>query len=93
MKQSQHASNRLLWAIVGFAVIVLLVAVITALSMMGVKKDAATPLPSEAPRVATKDKVRQNIALFDASMKQATLDQAAAKTALADSKNQIKVGS
>ncbi len=93
MNQSQYSSRRLLWVIVGFAVAVLVVSIIAVLTLTNVKQEAAVePLPSQAPRVATKDEVKQNLALLSASLKQTETDQAAAKAAYADDKKRIKLG-
>jgi flagellar basal body-associated protein FliL len=94
MEQTHNSSRRLLWAGVGVAVIILLVALITMFTLMGTKKDT-TPVVSnvsKTKKVATKDEVKQDLAKLDASLKQFTDDLASAKAAQKDNTNQIKVG-
>lgn len=88
-------SRRLLW--IGVAVVVvLLVATLVAYLVIGNSKEevATNPSPSSSPEatVATNDEVKQDLSLLDAAAKQAAADQAAAKAALKDGSNQIKVG-
>ncbi|MDB5176521.1 MAG: hypothetical protein JWN75_189 [Candidatus Saccharibacteria bacterium] len=95
MDQMQKPSRRLLW--VGIAGVVLLIIVIITVAFILVgstTKPAAvsTVAPSEET-VASRDKVKQNIATLDASVKQAAADQAAAKAALKANEKQIKIGS
>jgi flagellar basal body-associated protein FliL len=94
MEQSHNSSRRLLWAGVGVAVIILLVALITMFTLMGTKKDT-TPVVSnvgKTKKVATNDEVKQDLAKLDASLKQFTDDLASAKAVQKDNTNQIKVG-
>lgn len=87
-------SRHLLW--IGLAVVLtLLIAAVVVYFIVGnAKQEVATVAPSPSPEVtvATSDEVRQNLEALDATIKQATADQATAKTALKDGTNQVKIG-
>lgn len=87
-------SRRLLWVGLGAAVLTVLVVVVVALALNGSKKQetATTNEAAQVASVATNEDVKQNLAVLDATLKQAGTDQAAAKAALKDGTSQIKVG-
>jgi flagellar basal body-associated protein FliL len=88
-------SRRLLWIGVAAVVVVLIVALVAYLVIGNSKKDVATeasPSPTPEATVATKDEVKQDLAVLDATIKQASTDHTAAKAALKDQSSQIKVG-
>jgi len=95
MEQTKKSSKRPL--VIGLAVAVVVIAVIAVVSVVilnSTKKEAAvSPSPSPTPTVATKEQVQQSLAELNATMKQAATDQAAAKSAINDGNNQVKVGS
>ena len=93
--QTPKKSHHLLWF--GIGAVILLVVIIAGLSLLVAgntkKETAASPSPSAPPavKVATKEDVQKNLSTLNESMKQAQLDQAAAKTAIGDAKTQVKV--
>ncbi len=95
MEQTQKPSKRLLWVGIAVVVVIVLVVAVAVYTLLGTsKQEAVSPSPSPTVQaVATKDEVNQNLATLDGSLKQAAVDQAAAKAALKDGTNQIKVGS
>ena len=94
MEQTQKTDRRM--ALVGVAVVVVVIAAIVIASVFifgSTKKETAstTASPSPTPTIATKDEVQQSLTNLDSTMKQAATDQAAAKAAIKDGTNQIKV--
>lgn len=87
-------SRRLLWIGIGAIVLTILVVVVIALVLNGSKKEevASTKEAEQTATVASNEDVKQNLAVLDATIKQANTDQSAAKAALKDGTNQIKVG-
>ncbi len=94
MEQVDNSKNRKVWMIVGILVVVGAVAgvVIYALASSSTKSESSTTQSTPWPRVATKDEVSQNLSDLKASMEQANEDSAAAKAAMKDNDNQVKVG-
>jgi len=95
MDQMQKPSRRLLLVgiIGGFLFIVIIVTTIFMLVNSTTKPEVASTKKTETEEtVASKDKVKQNLATLDADVKQAATDQAAAKAALKANEKQIKVG-
>ena len=87
-------SRRLLWIGVAALVALLIVAGIVAAFVIGnptKKETAVSPSPSPAVQVATKEEVKQNLQVLDDSLKQANQDQATAKSAIQDAKQQVKL--
>lgn len=94
MEQTQKTDRRM--ALIGVAVVVVVIAAIVVASIFifgSTKKETAstTTSPSPTPTIATKDEVQQSLTNLDATMKQAATDQTAAKAAIKDGTNQIKV--
>ena len=94
MEQTQKPDRRM--ALVGIAVVVVVIAAIIIASVFifgATKKETAstTPSPSPSPAIASKSDVQQSMTSLDTTMKQAATDQAAAKSAIKDGTNQIKV--
>lgn len=91
----EQQSKRLLW--VGIAAVIVLVAIIVGISFMMAsmsrqdEQTAKTASPS-ASTVASKQEITENLSTLDASVKQATKDQTAAKEAIKASQNQTKIG-
>jgi flagellar basal body-associated protein FliL len=94
MEQSQKTSRRMLYVGLVAVVVVIIAVIIGALAMLGTsKKEVATSTNTAvAPQIASKDDVKQSLAQLDTTMKQAATDPAAAKAAIKDGTNQIKVG-
>jgi len=93
MEQTQNSSRRLLWAVVGAVVVVALVVVIAVVALLGTKKEpAAKTQASTQSQSVTKAQVQQDLSELDSTMKQASADRAAAKAAIKDGTNQVKVG-
>jgi len=94
MDQIQKPSRRLIWAgIVGVVLfIIIIVTTIFMLVSSTTKPETTTSTSTQTEAtVASKDKVKQNLATLDADVKQAAADQAAAKAALKSNEKQIKV--
>lgn len=95
MEQSHKTDRRM--ALVGVAVVVIVIAAIVVASVLlfgSTKKEtesnsAASPTPT--PTVATKDEVQQSLTNLDETMTQAAADQDAAKSAIKDGTDQVKV--
>lgn len=95
MEQPKKSSKHLVLMGGIVAVVVIIAVAITLFAMLNTtKKEAATTAsPSPTPTVATKAQVQQSLAELETTMKQAASDQAAAKSAINDGTNQVKVGS
>ena len=92
--EPQKSSYKLIW-IAGASVVVLaiVVGVVIALVPQSNKKTTEnTTQTATATTIATKSDIQSKMDKVDASLKQAKTDQAAAVTALNDSKKQVKVG-
>lgn len=98
MDQTQQNSRRLLLVLVAVVVIIFITATAVMIALFGTPKKQATTstevssAQTTQTAVATKDDVQQNLSELDTSIKQAESDQTAAKAALNDSKNQVKLG-
>ncbi|MDB5184032.1 MAG: hypothetical protein JWO07_713 [Candidatus Saccharibacteria bacterium] len=95
MEQSKNSSRRMLYIGIAVVIAVVVAIIVVAIAMLGTTKNqtaSTTTTPAASKVVASKDDVNQSLAQLDATMKQATADQAVAKAALKDSTNQIKVG-
>lgn len=89
-------SRRLLWIGITIAAITAFVVIATVVVFNNSKKEEAvssnsTSAETQDAAIATNEDVKQNLSELDATLKQATTDQAAAKAALKDGTNQIKV--
>lgn len=96
MEQTPSSSRRLLLVGLGAVVLLIIAVAVVAFALFGTTKhenNATTTTGSKGSTVATKDQVKQNLSDVNDSIKQAAADQAAAKAALQDSSNQVKVGS
>ncbi len=96
-QQSEKKSYRLVWiavaSLIVFFVVFGIALLLVAQSNKGQQATSTNNKETSASQVATKDDMTKNIDTLSGSLKQAASDQAAAKAALADNKNQIKVGS
>lgn len=97
MENTATKSNRKLLTVLAIVVVLVVVAAVAVYALLGSSgsksKTASTASTGQPfPRVATKDQVKQNLTDLNDSLKQATTDQAAAKTALQESQTQVKVG-
>lgn len=96
--QPQKKSYKLVWiAGASLATFVIILGATFALVSQTAKKEdaktATTTTTSSDQTVASKDEVKKSLENVSSTLKQAATDQAAAKAALGDSKNQVKVGS
>lgn len=92
--EPQKNSYKLIW-IAGASVVALaiVVGIVFALVPQSNKKTADTKTQTAtATTIDTKSDIQSKMDKVDASLKQAKTDQAAAVTALNDSKKQVKVG-
>ena len=92
--QQQPSRNRL-WIIVGIAVFILVMLGAIFYFVFGTVKPESTSTTATTTTTvttATKEDVQKNLSEARETLKQATTDQAAAKAAMDDSKNQVKVG-
>ena len=99
MDKVQQSSKRLVWTIIGVAVVVFVVIsgilyILFGMSTAGNKPAATTnkSQSSTAQATATEQDVKNNLNQLNAAIKQASLDQQAARTAINEGKNQVKVG-
>lgn len=93
--QEPKKSRRALWIILAVFVVILLAAgAAYALIAMNNKpktqETASSPSPKPQVTLATKEQVSENLSSLSDSVKQMSADQAAAKAAMTDAKNQIK---
>jgi sensor histidine kinase regulating citrate/malate metabolism len=96
--QPQKKSYKLVWiagvSLSAFVVILGATFYLVAQSPNSSKDKTSTAAVVTATKtVATKDEVKKSLDNVTSTLKQAAADQAAAKSALGDSKNQEKVGS
>ena len=86
-------SRRLLWIAIAVVIVIVVVGGIVAAFMIGkpTEKVTSSPSPSPEAKVATKEEVQQNLQVLDESLKQADQDQATAKSAIQDAKQQVKL--
>lgn len=95
-EQPQKKSYKLAW-IAGASLVVLFVIVGVAFAIISRSNDTgktatSTTTATASSTVATKEGVKKKLDNLNTSIKQAATDQASAKAALGDNKNQIKVG-
>lgn len=99
MEQTEKKSFKLVWIVVaslGVFLMILGVAVVL-LAQSGTTPQTAkknsTSTSSSSTQAITKEDIKKNLDDLNSSLKEAASDQSAAKAALDDSKNQIKLGS
>jgi Sec-independent protein translocase protein TatA len=94
MDHNEHPPHRLLF--VGLGAVVALIAVIALIAFLlfglAKREDTSGSATQTAKTFATKQQVSSSISDVDMSLKQAQADQAAAKSALNEDKNRLKVG-
>lgn len=92
MEQTNTNSNRKVYIGVSVVLVLVVAIAVTAYVMLGTTKKApvAKTTTTSKPTVATKSQVQQNLAALDVVMKQASADQAAAKTAISQGVSQEK---
>ncbi len=93
--EPQKNSYKLLW-IAGASIVVLAIIIGIVFAFVPQEKKNSTTSSTTSQKttatVATKSDVQAKIDKLGENIKQATADQAAAKSALSDSKKQVKVG-
>ncbi len=94
-QESEQKSFRFVWIAAASLVVFFVVLGIALLlvTQSDTNQNTATSENVSGSQIASKEEITSNISTLSGSIKQSVADQTAAKAALDDDKNQIKVGS
>lgn len=97
MDKTQVASKRLVWAIIGVAVIVFVLISVILYILFGTapndedRTNTQTEISSSSGSIASQREIRDDLSSLEDALRQAKIDRNKASEALNDDKNQVKL--